>query len=116
MSRTSRRQFAKSLTVAAAAAPFALAQSATPQPIPPVPPPIPPAPGSAAAAAASSPIGAAYTEMVRATYGAHLTAAELERMGRDFNEAVPYIASFRKYKLTNADEPDFTFQPLAERW
>lgn len=115
MSRTSRRQFAKTLTAAAAAAPLALAQSTTPQPIPPVPPPVPPAPGTAAPAQPSA-LGAAYTEMVRATYGAHLTPAELERMGRDFNDAVPYIESFRKYKLTNADEPDFTFQPLAERW
>jgi hypothetical protein len=115
MSRTSRRQFAKSIAVAAAAGPLVVAQSAVPRPIPPVPPPVPPAPG-AVTPAAPSPLGRAYTDMVRATYGQHLTPAELERIGSDFNEAAPYVESFRKFKLANADEPDFTFQPLAERW
>ncbi|MDQ3281979.1 MAG: hypothetical protein M3Q69_11265 [Acidobacteriota bacterium] len=113
MSRTSRREFAKSLAVAGAAVPLVattdlLAQT-SPVPVPPPPAPPPPA-------TPPSPLASALTEVVRATYGAHLTPAELERIGRDFQESAPYLENFRKFKLTNADEPDFTFAARAERW
>ena len=90
MSRTSRRHFAKSLAVAGAALPL-IAQTAPP----------------AAQTVDASPC---------LPYTQHLAPEEMERIRKDFAEAVPYLESFRKFKLANADEPDFTFNSLAERW
>ncbi len=115
MSHTSRRNFAKSLAVATVAAPLVsvdlLAQT----------PPAPPPTGSKTAEAEQKPappsaFGKALTEMVRANYGKHLSAEELERMDKDFQEYAPFVEKFREYKLANADEPDFTFASLVERW
>lgn len=92
--KSSRRDFAKALAVAPLAA---LAQE-QPESKPP------------------SALGKAMTEVVRASYGRHLTPAELEGIGKLLDEYAPYIEEFRKFKLTNADEPDFTFRALEERW
>lgn len=104
MSHTSRRKFAKSLAVAGAAAPFVatdlLAQT-------------PPAP---APEAKPSAFGKALTELVRANWGKHLTADELSQLDKDFQDYAPFVEKFREYKLVNADEPDFTFASLVERW
>jgi hypothetical protein len=86
MARTSRRHFAKSLVAAGAALPLA-AQT-----------PAPPAP------------------QVCLPYTQHLTPDEIERIRKDFADATPYLETFRKFKLVNADEPDFTFHSLTERW
>jgi hypothetical protein len=94
MSDTSRRAFAKSLVVVGTAAPLLLGQ--TPKP--------------------ASAVGKALTEMVRANYGKHLSAEELERIDKDFQDYAPFVEKFREYKLVNSDEPDFTFGSLVERW
>jgi len=49
-------------------------------------------------------------------YTQHLAPEEVERIRKDFADAVPYLESFRKFRLANADEPDFTFHSLTERW
>lgn len=97
MSKT-RREFAKSLAIAGAVAPLVVADAAA-QPAP-----------------RPSALGDALTNVIAAMYGQHLTAQELERISRDMQEYVPSIENLRKYKLTNADEPDFTFHALTERW
>ena len=113
MSKTSRRRFAKSLVAAGAIAPLAvsdlLAQT-PPAPAPPAPPP------PAAPPAEPSRFGKALTEMVRANYGAHLSDADLKKLDEDFQGYAPFVERFRKVELVNADEPDFTFSSLVERW
>lgn len=116
MSKTSRRRFAKSLVAAGAIAPLAVSDLLA-QASPPSPPPAPPAPTPQPAPPAEpSRFGKALTEMVRANYGAHLTDAELEKLGEDFQSYAPFVERFRKFALVNADEPDFTFSSLVERW
>jgi hypothetical protein len=97
MSKT-RREFAKSLALAGAVAPLVVADAAA-QPAP-----------------QPSALGDALTNVIIAAYGQHLTPQERERIARDMQEYAPGIESFRKFRLTNADEPDFTFHALTERW
>ena len=98
MSKT-RREFAKALALASAVAPLVVTDAA-----------------AQSAPTPHSPLGDALTNVIVATYGQHLTPQELERISRDMQEYVPSIEGLRKYKLTNADEPDFTFHALTERW
>ena len=58
----------------------------------------------------------ALVEVVRAQSGRHLTADELKRVRSDFEEYGQYLQAFRAFPLSNADEPDLTFQALAKRW
>jgi hypothetical protein len=117
MSKTSRRRFAKSLAAAGAIAPFAvsdlLAQT----------PPAPPPTGAKSAGTPTPPgeqppseFGKALTEMTRANYGSHLGADDLARLDKDFQGYAAFVERFRKFELKNADEPDFTFASLVERW
>lgn len=89
-----RREFARTLALAAAVAPLATAQT-------------PPRPSA---------LGDALTNVIVASYGQHLAPQELERISRDMQEYAPSIEGFRKFRLANADEPDFTFHSLTERW
>lgn len=63
-----------------------------------------------------SPLGKALTEVVRASYAQHLDDAELARIDREFQNYVSMLTRLRAFKLANADEPDFTFASLTERW
>jgi hypothetical protein len=92
MSGHSRREFAKTLAVAAVALPL-VAEETKP-----------------------APIAEAQVAVVKAEYGEFLTMAELEQMRKDFNDSAPYLQKFRDFKLSNADEPDFTFGALVKRW
>jgi hypothetical protein len=94
----SRRDFARTLTIAAAALPLLDARAA--EETPPKP----------------SPLADAQTAVVKAEYGQHLTAAELEEIRKSFNESAPYLQKFREFKLTNGQEPDVTFSSLVKRW
>ncbi|HEX8252365.1 MAG TPA: hypothetical protein VF846_04380 [Thermoanaerobaculia bacterium] len=114
MSRTSRREFAKSLAVAGAGAPLVATELLAQAPLPVAPPPAPPP--AAAAQTPPSALGRALTEVIRASYGQHLSNEELAKIAKDYDEFAPYVENFRKFKLTNADEPDFTFHSLTERW
>jgi hypothetical protein len=86
MPRTSRREFAKSVIVAGAALPL-LAQTAPPA-----------------------------LEVVKARFGEHLVDEDLERLATTLQEHARLLETLRAYKLANADEPDFTFSALTERW
>ncbi|HEV2880863.1 MAG TPA: hypothetical protein VGX24_06100 [Pyrinomonadaceae bacterium] len=108
--RTSRRQFAKTITGAVAAAPLVAAAvvtlnaqtpPATKQaPAPPNPQPTPAPP---------SPVTEAYAEVARLRFGDKLTPEELARMKRDIEGNVRTAERLRAFKLKNADEPDFIF-------
>lgn len=114
MPPTSRRRFAKTITVAAAALPAAtiLAQTT----------PAPPATTTKAAEAQPpepkkpSALAVALAGVVRAQSGAHLSADELRRIDNDFADYAPFIERFREHRLANSDEPDFTFHSLTRRW
>ena len=69
-----------------------------------------------AAGTAAAPLADALTEVVRAQSGRHLTADELKRVRSDLKEYGEYLQAFRAFTLSNADEPDLTFQALAKRW
>lgn len=97
MSRTSRRQFAKSLAAAGAVVPLAALLAEQPE-------------------KKRSAFGDALAELVRAQYGHHLSSEELQKIDGDFQEWAPVVERFREHPLTNADEPDFTFAALVERW
>jgi hypothetical protein len=97
MPRTSRRTFAKTVALAAIAAP-ALAQQ------PPQPPPAP------------SQLGHAMAGVVLAESGQHLTADEFFEVEKDMNDAAGVYKRLREFKLQNGDEPDFTFSSSTKRW
>lgn len=118
MSKTSRRRFAKSLAAAGAIAPFAVSDLLA-QATPPAPPPTGTKTVATPAAPEAQPpseFGKALTGMTRANYGAHLSAADLAQLDKDFQGYAAFVERFRKFELKNADEPDFTFASLVERW
>ena len=94
MSRTSRRQFAKTVAALPLAA---LAQT---------PPPAP----------EEKPFAKAQTEVAKAQHGAHLDDADLARIGASLREQATLIERLRAFSLKNSDEPDFTFSVLTKRW
>lgn len=114
MSRTSRRKFAKTIAAASVAIPvISLAQTASPAP--------PPTTAKAAEDGKREPknasaLGLALTAVVSAQSGHFLTESEMQRVHDDFQDYVPFVERLRNFKLTNADEPDFTFHPLVDRW
>jgi hypothetical protein len=105
MTRTSRREFAKTLTAAGAA----IAAGELVAQTPPMPAPVqgPPPP---------SPLGKALKEVVRAQSGPYLSDDELERIGTDLQELMPLVERLRQFPLVNSDEPDVTFSALTRRW
>ncbi|HEX8130195.1 MAG TPA: hypothetical protein VF527_13915 [Pyrinomonadaceae bacterium] len=112
--RTSRRQFAKTIAGAVAAAPFIAQATLNAQTPPatkqaPAPPNPQPTPTTAPQAAPPSPIAEAYAEVGRLRFGGKLTPDELARMKRDLEGNVRTAERLRAFKLKNADEPDFIF-------
>ena len=108
--RASRRQFAKTITAAAVAAPLIAAGKLAAQ----TPPatkqaPAPPNPQPTPAPAPPSPVSEAYAEVGRLRFGDKLTPEELARMKRDIEGNVRTAERLRAFKLKNADEPDFIF-------
>lgn len=99
MSRTTRRQFAKTLTAAGAAL---AAANLTAQEKQEEKPP--------------NAFGLALAGVTRAQFGQHLSEAEMAQVTKDFQDYAPFVEGFRRFELKNADEPDFTFQALADRW
>jgi len=94
---TSRRAFAKSVAIAALAAP-ALAQQKEEAPPPP------------------STLGHAMAGVVLAESGEHLTADEFHEVEKDMGDAAGVYKRLRDFKLQNGDEPDFTFSASLRRW
>jgi hypothetical protein len=107
----SRRGFAKSLVLAAAAPALAGAAAlgqTTPAPSPsptpvPTPSPTPEAPSSAAEA---------LTEVARIRWGKHLSGEQLSEISKTIDGRLRGADAMKKFPLTNADEPDVVF--LAE--
>src|SRR5450631_552170 len=108
-SASSRRDLAKtlarSLAIAAAApalagAGIALGQTAPAAPPTPTPVPTPEAPSSAAEA---------LTEVVRIRWGKNLSGEQLGEIAKSLDGRLKGAEAMNKIKLTNADEPDFTF-------
>jgi len=92
--RTTRRDFTKALTAAAALiAADVVAETTTP-----------PA------------VANAQTELVRAEFGQFLGNDEIEKLRKDFAESAPLLQKFRDFKLKNSDEPDVAFAALVKRW
>lgn len=102
MSRTTRRSFAKQVAAASAALPLVASDllAQTPAPVPETP----------------SPLAEALAGVVGAQSGQYLDAADMERIRADFKDYVPALDRLRSVKLSNGDEPDFTFVSLTKRW
>jgi hypothetical protein len=109
-SRTSRRQFAKSVATTLIAAPLAasLVKAQTPTtklkeataPPSPQPAPSPQKP---------SPLAESYAEVARVRFGEKLTPEQLEQIKKDLDGNVRTAERLRAIKLKNGDEPDFVF-------
>ena len=97
MSRTSRRTFAKSIAIAAVAAPLLAQQKEAPPPPP-------------------SPLGHALADVVLAESGEHLTADDFFAIEKDMSDNAAVYKRLREFKLQNSDEPDFTFSSSTKRW
>jgi hypothetical protein len=114
---TTRRKFARIITAATAALPV-ITTSLFGQTAAPAPPP------TAAKTAGvekpdakrPTPLAIALAGVVSAQSGQYLNEAEMQKVFDDFKDYIPYVEGFRDYKLTNADEPDFTFHSLVQRW
>ena len=108
--RTSRRRFTKNVAAAFVLTPFASslvraqapAAKQAPQPPKSQPSPSPAAPKP-------SPAAEAYTEVVRARFGDHLTPEQLDQIKKDMDGNVRAAERLRAVKLKNGDEPDFIF-------
>ncbi|MBK9963830.1 MAG: hypothetical protein IPP07_02570 [Holophagales bacterium] len=104
---SSRRAFAKTLAVAAAAPALlpaaALGQTAAPPPAAtplPTPVPTPEAPSS---------VAEALTEVVRIRWGKHLSGEQLGDVAKAIDGRLKAGEAMKKVKLGNADEPDVVF-------
>ena len=51
-------------------------------------------------------------KLVQSRYGGRLSAYELEEVRKGVEAIVEAVESMRSVKLSNSDEPDFTFKPL----
>ena len=51
----------------------------------------------------------ALTEVVRARFGHYLAEGDIEEIKKGIERNIRYADALAKVKLTNADEPDFTF-------
>jgi hypothetical protein len=94
----SRRAFAKSVALAAAAVPLVAQTPAQPPPSPP------------------SSLGHALGGVVLAESGQFLTADEFFEIEKDLNGSAGAYKTLRAFKLQNSDEPDFTFSSSTKRW
>ncbi|HLL14944.1 MAG TPA: hypothetical protein VK388_07770 [Pyrinomonadaceae bacterium] len=107
--RTSRRQFAKTVAGAVvAAAPFVAAVTLNAQ-TPPATKQAPAPPNPQPTPAPPSPVAEGYAEVGRLRFGDKLTPEELARLKRDIEGNVRTAERLRAFKLKNSDEPDFIF-------
>lgn len=93
MSRTSRRQFAKTLTLLPLAATELVAQTPPEKPLP-----------------------RALAEVVKVQYRDHLGDDELQRVTATLQDQAALLERLRQFPLANSDEPDVTFSSLTKRW
>jgi hypothetical protein len=93
MSKTTRRDFAKTLSAAAGFIAADLHADTLPPPA----------------------FANAQAELVRAEFGQFLAGDDIEKMRKDFADSAPFLQKFRDVKLGNGNEPDLTFNALAKR-
>lgn len=94
---STRREFAKSLAVIAAAP--IVSRAAGVDPVPQQTPP----------ADALSPAAESLTDVVRQRHGKHLTEDQLNLVKRNIDRAVRNADRMKQFKLVNGDEPAFAF-------
>jgi hypothetical protein len=100
----SRRGFAKSLALAAAAPALAGAGVTFGQPAPsPASTPVP------TPEAAPSSVAEALTDVARIRFGKHLSGEQLGEIARALDGRLKGAEAMKKVSLTNADEPDVIF-------
>jgi hypothetical protein len=107
--KTSRRQFAKTVAVAIAAAPLAASIVKAQTPAKPKEATAPPAPQPSPAPQKPSPLAEAYAEAARVRFGDKLSPEQLEQIKKDMEGNVRTADRLRVIKLKNGDEPDFIF-------
>ena len=97
MVSSTRREFAKSLAIIAAAPLVSRAAEAerAPQQTPP--------------ADALSPAAESLTEVVRQRHGKHLTEDQLNLVKRNIDRGIRNADRMKQFKLVNSDEPAFAF-------
>jgi hypothetical protein len=105
---SSRRAFARTLAVAAAAPALLPAAAAIGQGAPPATPTPVPTPES------PSSVAEALTEVVRIRWGKHLSGEQLGDIAKAIDGRLKGAEAMKKVKLTNADEPDVVFTAAPE--
>src|SRR5438105_4885327 len=114
---TPRRRFLKALA-AAPLLPAALTQTPPVSPSPSAAPAAPvPSPSASASPEAPGPVADALGEVVRARYGPHLEAGELDQVKKNIADGLRNADGLRKVPLASGDEPvtRFTARPPALR-
>lgn len=105
---SSRRAFAKTLAVAAAA-PALLPAAALGQAAPAATPTPALTPTSVPTPEAPSSVAEALTEVVRIRWGKHLSGEQLGEIAKAIDGRLKAGEAMKKVKLGNADEPDVVF-------
>lgn len=104
-----RREFAKTVAAALVAAPLVSLPTQAQTPSPTKQASAPPNPQPPPASPTTSPLAAAYAEVVRTRFGDRITPEELSRITADIESNMRTAERLRSYKLQNSDEPDFVF-------
>ena len=107
--KTSRRQFAKSIATTLVVAPLAVSLVKAQTPTKPKEAVAPPSPQPSPAPQKPSPLAEAYAEVARVRFGEKLTPEQLEQIKKDLDGNVRTAERLRAVKLKNGDEPDFIF-------
>jgi len=110
--KTSRRQFAKSVATTLIAAPLAASIVKSQTPTRPKEPTAPPGPQSSQVPQKPSPLAEAYAEVARVRFGEKLSSEQVEQVKKDLDGNVRNAERLRGVKLKNADEPDFIFSTV----
>lgn len=105
----SRRRFAKSLALVAAAPALAGAGIALGQTAPPPSPAAAPTPTPVPTPEAPTSAAEALTEVARLRWGRHLSGEQLGEIAKTIDGRLRGAEAMKKVALTNADEPDTVF-------
>lgn len=98
VTRSSRREFAKSLAVIAAAPVVSRAAETPASPLQQTPP-----------ADQPSPVAESLTEVVKVRHGKHLSEEQLNLVKRSIDRSQRNADRMKQFKLVNGDEPAFAF-------
>ncbi len=98
---STRREFAKSLAIIAAAPLVTRAAESEPA--------LASAPQQTPPADAPSPVAESLTEVVKLRHGKHLTEDQLNLVKRNIDRSLRNADRLKQFKLVNSDEPAFAF-------